>query len=195
MIERDLSPARVQAFSDGVIAIIITIMVLELHVPADASPQTLLRLWPTLASYALSYVLLAIYWVNHHHLFSLVKRVNVLILWANIALLFFLSLVPFFTAYVGQSRMANFPVLCYCINTVLCGYCYRLLARAIVVHHFTGDPEMSKFIRANSRKNAVAMTMNLLSVVAAYWHPSVSMGLIAAVAVMYFVPGSWVGEQ
>jgi uncharacterized membrane protein len=194
MIERDLSPARVQAFSDGVIAIIITIMVLELHVPADSSPQALLRVWPTLASYALSYVLVAIYWVNHHHLFSLVKRVNVLILWANVALLFFLSLLPFFTAYVGQSRMAKFPVLCYCINMVVCGFCYRWLAASIARHHFSGDPQMEAFIRANARKNNLATTLNLLSVITAYWHPAVSMGLVAAVAVMYFVPGSWVGE-
>ncbi len=183
-----------EAFSDGVIAIIVTIMVLELHVPTDFTPRGMAILWPTLISYALSYVLVAIYWVNHHHLFSLVKRVDVQMLWANIALLFFLSLIPFFTAYVGQSRLAPFPVLCYCCDMFVSALCYRALGGAIARTHFKGNADLEPYDRASGRKNRFALVCNGLAIALAYWHPAVSMALILLVALGYFAPGAWIGE-
>jgi uncharacterized membrane protein len=195
MVEKDLSPARVEAFSDGVIAIIITIMVLELHVPADPTAHGLALLWPTLVSYALSYVLVAIYWVNHHHLFSVVRKVDVGMLWTNIALLFFLSLMPFFTAWVGQSRMASFPVLCYATTMLLAGASFMLLQRCITLSPGVTDADMRRLGRSADRKVQVALTLDVLAMIAAYWHPKFSMVLIVCVAASYLVPGSWIESQ
>jgi uncharacterized membrane protein len=190
--ERDLSPARVEAFSDGVIAIIITIMVLELHVPQDHTLHGLLGLWQTFASYALSYLLVAIYWVNHHHLFSVVRRVDLGILWSNIVLLFVLSLVPFFTAFVGQSHMSPFAVLTYSGLLFTSALAFMALKMAVAKHHFRGDPHMEELSRAATRKNAIALAMYMLAMLSAYWHSALSMVLIALVAVMYLVPSAWV---
>ena len=148
-VEKDLSPARVEAFSDGVIAIIITIMVLELHVPQDHTLNGLLGLWQTFASYALSYLLVAIYWINHHHLFSMVKRVDLGILWSNILLLFVLSLVPFFTAFVGQSKGSPFAVLLYAGIMFSGGLSFMVLKVAIARAQAHGN----HVVRIESRRN------------------------------------------
>jgi uncharacterized membrane protein len=191
-VDKDLSPARVEAFSDGVIAIIITIMVLELHVPQDHTLKGLLELWPTLSSYALSYLMVAIYWVNHHHLFSVVKRVDIGILWSNIVLLFVLSLVPFATAFVGQSHMSSFSVLVYAALLFASGLAFMGLKSAIAKHHFRGDPQLEELDRAATRKNAIALAMYALAGLSAYWHVTLSLALITLVAVMYLVPNSWI---
>jgi uncharacterized membrane protein len=192
MIPQDLSPARLQAFSDGVIAVIITLMVLELKVPAGASYGDFLKLWPNFAIYALSYLLVAIYWMNHHHLLSMVRRVSIAMLWTNIALLFFLSLVPFCTAYVGQTRAASFPVLCYAVDMLASGSCFMLLAATIAAGHFRGDAEAEAAHRSARQKNLLAMGLYCVAGLCAYYKPQVSMGLILIVACMYLVPGSWV---
>jgi len=101
---------RIEAFSDGVMAIIITIMVLELKAPHDPTPASLAKMWPTLFAYVLSFIIIAIYWVNHHHLIHLVSRVDSVILWANINLLFWLSLIPWVTVYLGDNHALPFPV-------------------------------------------------------------------------------------
>jgi uncharacterized membrane protein len=190
--DKDLSPARVEAFSDGVIAIIITIMVLELHVPQDHTLKGLLELWPTISSYALSYLMVAIYWVNHHHLFSLVKRVDIAILWSNIVLLFVLSLVPFATAFVGQSNMSSFSVLVYAGLLFASGLAFMGLKSAIAKRHFRGDPQLEELDRAATRKNAIALAMYAMAALSAYWHVALSLALIALVAVMYLVPNAWI---
>ena len=111
--DEPLSPGRLEAFSDGVIAIILTIMVLELKAPESADPRTLVHDWPIFISYVISYFYIAVYWINHHHLFHRVKRVDLPILWANIALLFFMSLIPFFTEWMENTRpQALFPRRC-----------------------------------------------------------------------------------
>ena len=101
---------RIEAFSDGVMAILITIMVLELKAPHDPTPASLAKMWPTLFAYVLSFIIIAIYWVNHHHLIHLVSRVDSVILWANINLLFWLSLIPWVTVYLGDNHALPFPV-------------------------------------------------------------------------------------
>ena len=111
--DEPLSPGRLEAFSDGVIAIILTIMVLELKAPASADPKRLLHEWPIFISYVISYFYVAVYWINHHHLFHRVKRVDLPILWANIAVLFCMSLIPFFTEWMESTRLSAFPTAVY----------------------------------------------------------------------------------
>src|SRR5262249_6567282 len=113
MAERIMGPGRLEAFSDGVIAILITIMVLELKVPASHEPAALLALWPVMLSYLLSFLVVAIYWVNHHRLFHHAREVNNLVLWTNMAFLFCISLIPFGTAYMGENRFTPFSTALY----------------------------------------------------------------------------------
>src|SRR5262250_392980 len=115
---------RIEAFSDGVMAILITIMVLELKAPHDPTPASLAKMWPTFFAYVLSFVIIAIYWVNHHHLIHLVIRVDARILWANINLLFWLSIVPWATVYLGENHLLPFPVALYATVSALGGIAF-----------------------------------------------------------------------
>jgi len=130
-----VSKGRLEAFSDGVIAIIITIMVLELVAPHAASPVDLLPLVPKILCYALSFVFLGIYWTNHHHLLQAVTQVSGGVLWANLHLLFWLSLVPFVTAWMGENRFAPWPVAGYGAVLLLAAIAYYVLARVLVALH------------------------------------------------------------
>src|SRR5450432_2339465 len=127
--------SRLEAFSDGVIAIIITIMVLELKVPHGESMDALAPLIPVFLSYVLSFVFVGIYWNNHHHLLQAVRRVNGAVLWANMHLLFWLSLVPFVTAWMGENNFAAVPVAFYGIVLLFAGVAYFILARILITHH------------------------------------------------------------
>src|ERR1044071_7051670 len=130
-----MSKGRLEAFSDGVIAIIITIMVLELKVPHGADVAALRPLAPLFASYVLSFVMIGIYWNNHHHLFHAVERVNGSILWANLHLLFWLSQIPFVTDWVGENHFAPLPTALYGLVMLMAGVAYYFLVRAILAHH------------------------------------------------------------
>jgi uncharacterized membrane protein len=130
-----MSRNRMEAFSDGVIAIIITIMVLELRVPIGASLPALRPLTPVFLSYILSFVLLGIYWSNHHHLFQVVERVSGGVLWANLHLLFWLSLIPFATAWMGENHFAAAPVAVYGVVLVLAAIAYFILTRTLLRIH------------------------------------------------------------
>ena len=123
---------RLEGFSDGVIAIIITIMVLELRVPHDASPSALVPLVPVLLSYVLSFIFLGIYWSNHHHLLHAVQHVNGGVLWANLHLLFWLSLFPFTTAWIGENHVAPTPTALYGFVLLMAAIAYYILQRAII---------------------------------------------------------------
>ena len=116
-----MGKSRIEAFSDGVLAIIITIMVLELKVPHETTIAALAALWPVVASYVLSFVYLGIYWNNHHHMFHAVKRVSGGVLWANLHLLFWLSLVPFVTAWMGENHFATVPTATYGVVLLMAG--------------------------------------------------------------------------
>ncbi|MCI0576433.1 MAG: TMEM175 family protein, partial [Chloroflexi bacterium] len=128
---------RMEAFSDGVIAIIITIMVLELEIPHEPGLVALRPLIPVFLSYALSFVFLGIYWNNHHHLLQAAQRVNGSILWANLHLLFWLSLVPFATGWMGKNDFAAWPIALYGVVLLLAGFAYLILARVLIAHHGT----------------------------------------------------------
>jgi uncharacterized membrane protein len=135
----DMGKGRLEAFSDGVIAIIITIMVLELKRPEDLSLAGLLHIAPHIAIYALSFLYVGIYWNNHHHLFHAARSVTGAILWANLHLLFWLSLVPFASDWMGENIHAGLPVALYGVILLMCGVAYGILARLLVRHEGLGS--------------------------------------------------------
>jgi uncharacterized membrane protein len=183
-----LGKNRLEAFSDGVIAIIITIMVLELKVPHDASREALLQLTPVFLSYALSFVVVAIIWVNHHHLVHTANQVGGRILWFNNHLLFWLSLVPFTTAYMGENHLAPLPVSLYGLDLFLCGAAFDLLRREIALQH-ENDPVLSDVHRRSTRRNALSALLYLASVPLAWVSVWLSVAIFVLVPVMYFMPG------
>lgn len=185
-----LSPGRLEAFSDGVIAIILTIMVLELKVPATADFSGLLYSWPLFLSYAISYFFVAVYWVNHHHLFHRVKHVDLPILWSNIALLFFLSLVPFFTHWMSATRLSPFPTAIYAATMLVCGSAFFVLHRAVGCQS-TAERELVLIERAALRKNLIALGIYAVAIPAAYYRPALALGLIFLVALLYAIPSLW----
>lgn len=182
-----LGKTRMEAFSDGVIAIIVTIMVLELKVPHDPSPHALLELLPVFLSYALSFVVVAILWVNHHHLLHTAARVDGRILWLNNHLLFWLSLVPFATAYMGENHLAPLPVALYGFVMACSGISFDLLRRGIARHE--RDPEMTTVHRRSNRRNAFTASLYLLSAPLAYVSVWLSIAVFVLVPVLYFRPG------
>jgi uncharacterized membrane protein len=130
-----MGKGRLEAFSDGVLAIIITIMVLELKVPHSSDLGALMKLWPIFLSYILSFVNIAIYWNNHHHMMHAVERVDARILWANMHLLFWLSMLPFTTGWMGENHFASLPMALYALDLLLCGFAYHLLQSQIIHLH------------------------------------------------------------
>lgn len=175
-----------EAFSDGVIAILITIMVLELHVPQDATWQSLRPTIPIFLAYVLSFVFLGIYWANHHHMLQLVERVNGGILWANLHLLFWLSLIPFTTAWMGEHHEAMAPTALYGIVLLFSGAAYTILLRAFIREQGAG----SKLAAAVGRdtKGLVSVATYVVAIVIAFFSPRLSQLLYAATALMWLVP-------
>jgi len=177
---------RLEAFSDGVIAILITIMVLELRLPKGQSLTDLRPTLPVLCSYLLSFVFLAIYWNNHHHLFQAVQRVSGSVLWANSHLLFWLSLVPFTTAWMGQQEWAPWPIAMYGINLLLCAIAYYILARCLITYH--GKNSKLAVAIGKDTKGKISLVLYMFSVPLAFYHPSLSYVCFITVAILWFVP-------
>ncbi len=177
---------RLAAFSDGVIAILITIMVLELKVPNGADWAALEGLAPSLLSYLLSFVYLAIYWNNHHHLLHTVVHVDELILWANSNLLFWLSLIPAATAWMGQNLSAPLPTAIYGVVLLLPAIAYYLLQRAII--HKQGSHSVLAKALGGDLKGKISPVLYVSGIVLAFVSPWVSIALYASVAVMWLVP-------
>ncbi len=183
------TPERLAAFSDGVIAIIITIMVLELKTPRDASPEAFLVLWPVFLSYALSYLLVGIVWVNHHHLLRYTDQVDSLVIWANLAFLFFVSLIPFFTEYMAANRMNPFTTALYAGIFLLMTLAFMLLQRSIT-RQFSERADLQEMTRAATWRNWIALTFYTLAIPAAYLYPALSLVLVLGVSLLYFVPNA-----
>lgn len=181
-----MSKQRLEAFSDGVIAILITIMVLELHVPEDADLRSLFPLTPILLSYLLSFVFLAIYWNNHHHLLQAVKHVDGRVLWANIHLLFWLSLVPFTTSWIGQHPFAPWPVALYGIILFLASIAYYLLTHALIALH--GRESVLATAVGRDSKGVISSVLYLVAVLAAFVVPWLSIALYILVAIIWLIP-------
>jgi uncharacterized membrane protein len=194
MAERIMGPGRLEAFSDGVIAIIITIMVLELKVPASAAPGALVGLWPVFLSYLLSFLVIAIYWVNHHGLFHLCRYVNTTVLWSNMAFLFCISLIPFATAYMGENRFSPFATALYGATLLLAGLSFVPMRRA-VERQLADDAAYRRRGRRAAVKNYVSLSIYAASVPLAFVHPALTLILAFMVAGIYFLPNAWLGDE
>jgi uncharacterized membrane protein len=178
---------RLEAFSDGVFAIIITIMVLELHAPHDDPTLAALKpLFPIFLSYVLSFLYVGIYWNNHHHLFQASTRVNGATLWANLHLLFWLSLVPFTTGWMGQTHFATLPVATYGVNLFLAAIAFVILSRTLVRQHDPNSP-IARAVGAD-RKGKLSLLLYLTAIALAFPWPRIAGTLYAIVALIWLVP-------
>ncbi|MEO5937644.1 MAG: TMEM175 family protein [Sphingomonas sp.] len=180
---------RVEAFSDGVIAIIITIMVLELKAPEEPGVDHLWRLWPTLLAYAISFAYVGIYWVNHHRLFSHAKHVSNALVWFNLFLLFALSLIPFSTAYLGTQHFSRDATLLYLATMLLPSWSYIPLQRVI---RDTGAKTTvaETYHRQTMRKAIVATAIYIIGVPLSFVSPWLGIGCALLVAILWFLPRS-----
>jgi uncharacterized membrane protein len=178
--------ARLEAFSDGVLAIIITIMVLELKVPHSGGIDALAPLLPEFLSYLLSFVYLGIYWNNHHHMLHTLQKVTGPILWANLHLLFWLSLVPFATGWMGENHFAAVPTAVYGVVLLMPAIAYYILARAIITAQGSGSV-LRKAI-GQDWKGKVSPLIYVIGTLTAFWSPAVSQALYVLVALMWLVP-------
>jgi len=181
-----MNKGRLEAFSDGVIAIIITIMVLEMKVPHGADLAALRPLLPVFLSYVLSYVNVGIYWNNHHHLLHAARHVSGGVLWANLLLLFWLSLFPFCTGWMGENHFASLPTALYGVVLLMAAYSYIALQRAIVAVDGASSP-LATAVGAD-RKGLVSRLMYMVAIAAAFVRPWIAWSLYVAVALLWFVP-------
>ncbi|HUK20386.1 MAG TPA: TMEM175 family protein [Gemmatimonadales bacterium] len=181
-----MNKQRLEAFSDGVIAIIITIMVLELHEPQSAEWSALRPLTALFLSYVLSFVVLGIYWNNHHHLFQASRRVSGRVLWANLHLLFWLSLIPFGTAWMGVHEFARAPVALYGGILLLAGMAYNVLAKSLVKLH-GADSVIARAV-GDDRKGLASLLIYSTAVLIAFVAPKIAFALYVLVAIMWLVP-------
>ena len=185
--------SRLEAFSDGVIAVIITIMVLEMKVPHGTDLAALVPLWPVFLAYVLSFVYVGIYWNNHHHLLHAVQRVNGSILWANLHLLFWLSLVPFVTGWMSENHFAALPVAAYGIVLLMCGFAFVLLTQCLVTIH-GADSEIARRLR-DDRKGKISVVIYAIAIPLAFVEWWLAFGLYALVAAIWFVPDRRIERQ
>lgn len=181
-----MGKGRLEAFSDGVLAIIITIMVLELRAPPDTGLAALRPLLPVLLSYVLSFVFLGIYWNNHHHMLLCTRRVTGAILWANLHLLFWLSLVPFVTAWMGEHPLASTPTALYGVVLLMAGIAYWILQREIL--RSEGPQSVLAVALGRDIKGKLSPVLCALAIAAAFVHPLIAYVLYLVVVLMWLIP-------
>jgi uncharacterized membrane protein len=181
------SPARLEAFSDGVIAVIITIMVLELKVPHQDGPAGLLSVLPTLALYAISFAFVGLYWINHHHLVHRTEEADELILYANLFFLFCLSLLPFFTSYVLDKKMDAFSVALYASSMVVTGFSFMLL-RLSIGRRLRETGKLEAQDASVQRKHWMSLLLYTVAIPLAFYHTHVALGVIAFVTIIWVTP-------
>ena len=181
-----MGKGRLEAFSDGVIAVIITIMVLEMKVPHGEDFKALAPLLPVLLAYVLSFVYIGIYWNNHHHMLHAAHKVSGSVLWANLHLLFWLSLVPFVTGWVSENHFAQLPVALYGVVLFMAGLAYYWLAHCLAGHH--GPDSKLAAALGSDRKGKISLVAYAVAVPLAFVSEWISMALYVAVALMWFVP-------
>lgn len=181
-----MTKGRLEAFSDGVLAIIITIMVLELHAPHGTTWADFQPLLPIFLCYILCFVNVGIYWNNHHQMFHAVKHIGGWVLWANLHLLFWLSLMPFVTGLIGENDFAGVTVFLYTADLMMCGVGYFILVQALLVQHGRD----SEFARAlgSDRKEKVSVVAYVIALPRSLYYPIASLLLIATVALLWLVP-------
>ena len=181
-----MSKGRLEAFSDGVIAILITIMVLALTVPHEATLAALRPLIPTFLSYALSFVFLGIYWNNHHHLFQAIQQVDGRVLWANMHLLFWLSLVPFATAWMGENDFAHWPVALYGVVLLFAAMAYFILVRVLIALH--GSDSTLATALGGDVKGKASIGLYLAAIGLSFVSTGLACAVYVLVAVMWLIP-------
>jgi TMEM175 potassium channel family protein len=181
-----MKTSRLEAFSDGVLAIIITIMVLELKVPEGDNLYSLLHKTPVFISYLISFIYIGIYWNNHHHLFQITEKVNGRILWANLHLLFWLSLIPFATAWIGENHHASAPYTLYGIVLLMCGIAFYILLGSILKHHekdFALRQSIGKGI-----KDKLSLLIYLIGIILSFYSSLAATACYIGVAIIWIVP-------
>lgn len=181
-----MSKSRMEAFSDGVLAVIITIMVLEMKSPRGVTLAALAPVLPVFLSYVLSFVYLGIYWNNHHHLLHATQRVNGATLWANLHLLFWLSLVPFTTAWMGENHFAAWPVAVYGIVLLLAGVAYFVLTKALIKLH--GRSSTLAISIGQDRKGKISIALYFIAIPLAFVQPWIAGACYVIVAIMWLIP-------
>jgi uncharacterized membrane protein len=181
-----MGKGRLEAFSDGVMAIIITIMVLELKVPHGADFAALRPLIPVFLSYVLSFIFLGIYWNNHHHLLQAARQVNGRILWANVHLLFWLSLIPFVTAWMGENQFAATPVALYGVVMLFSAIAYTILSVSLVAHH--GQDSPLAIAMGRDYKGKVSLMLYALAIPLAFVNSWLACGMYATVSIIWLIP-------
>ncbi len=183
-----MKTSRLEAFSDGVLAIIITIMVLELKAPAETDLSSLLSRTPIFISYLASFVYLGIYWNNHHHLFQITEKVNGKVLWANLHLLFWLSLIPFTTSWIGENHEASLPVATYGVVLLFCAVAYFILQTTIIKTH--DDEFVLKKAIGTDWKGKISPLLYILGIGLSYVNIWLAMICYIVVGIMWMVPDS-----
>jgi uncharacterized membrane protein len=181
-----MTTGRLEAFSDGVIAILITIMVLELKVPEGHTFEALKPLGPTIVSYVLSFVFLGIYWNNHHHMFQVAEKVNGSVLWANLHLLFWLSLVPFVTIWMGENHRESLPTAIYGVVLNVAGLAYFILSKVIIASE--GPDSLLGRVIGSDRKGIASLILYSTAIGMAFVDPWIAQGIFVVVAIIWFVP-------
>ncbi len=181
-----MSKGRLEAFSDGVFAVIITIMVLEMKVPAQSSFTALRQVFPVFVTYVVSFVYVGIYWNNHHHLLHASDRVSGSILWANLHLLFWLSLIPFATAWLGVDVSAPAPIALYGSVLFCAGVAYYILEQLLIRHH--GQDSTLALAVGRDRKGLLSVVFYAIAIPLAFAHPRIACSLYILVAVMWLIP-------
>src|SRR5215208_2829404 len=188
-----MDKGRLEAFSDGVLAIIITIMVLELRVPEQGTFSALFPILPKFGSYVLSFIFLGIYWNNHHHLWQAVEKVNGTVLWANLHLLFWLSLIPFGTSWMGENQFSTLPVALYGVILWLTAFAYYLMVRALFACH--EDDSLLIAALGKGRKERISLVLYSAAVPLAFLHPWIGMIIYVVVAAMWLIPDRRIEEK
>lgn len=188
-----MDSGRVEAFSDGVFAIIITIMVLELHAPEGASFDALKPVLPKFISYVLSFIYVAIYWNNHHHLFQAVKHVNGRVLWSNILLLFCLSLIPFVTAWMGENHFSASPVALYGIVLLMAALSYPVLVQSLI--HLHGKDSLLATSIGKDFKGKISIAIYVFGILISFFNSWVSFALYFVVAIIWFIPDARIEKR
>jgi uncharacterized membrane protein len=189
-----MNKTRLEAFSDGVIAIIITIMVLEMRAPEGTNWEAVKHLAPKFICYVLSFLMVAIYWGNHHHLLHTVKHVTPGIMWANTNLLFWLSLIPFATAWMGENHFERITVAAYAVLALFCGASYTILEKQII-KHYDESPEFKPTLGRRKFKALASIVLYSLAIpIALFVNPAISGCLFLAVSIMWLIPESSIAK-
>lgn len=182
-----MGKGRLEAFSDGVLAIIITIMVLEIKVPHGAGWNDLFALFPVFVSYIMSFAYIGIYWGNHHHLMHTAKHVDGKIILANLHLLFWLSLIPFTTGWMGENHFEPNPVALYATNLLISGFAYFILQK-VIEKSTTADEKLGHAFRKHTQKGIISQVAYASAIPLAYVHPAISGAIFIFIAVLWILP-------